>query len=336
MQTEVERLGFYTACGECAEGQHLAEMLAPQLRGTLLKLSASEAAKELAQRATRTLHSFVSKIKVSIESIKISFDGPKQLGSADSGDLGSDLTDLFIAIGEAAKGSNTAFSIFVDEMQYLDKESLRAILMALHKVNQRGLPVYFVGAGLPPLIGRMGDARSYAERLFSVPDIGALRKQHVADALTIPIEKAKGFIEPRAIEHIYRVTAGYAYFVQEWGFHAWNNATGVNIDLKAAQHSDLLARENLDRDFFSFRFNRLTTAEKEYLRAMAAVAGTDPVKSGKVAELLGKKSSAVGYIRNSLIDKGMIYSPVYGDNAFTVPLFDQFMRRTMPGWRPRN
>jgi hypothetical protein len=182
----------------------------------------------------------------------------------------------------------------------------------------------------------MGDSRSYSERLFSVPAMGSLTRKDVQDALVLPVERAKAFIEPRAVDHIHKASGGYAYFVQEWGLHSWNAAKGRNIDLNAAQNADSLVRDSLDRSFFSFRFDRLTSAEKEYLRAMASVAGTDPVKSGKIAELLGKKSSTVGYVRNSLIAKGMIYSPVYGDNAFTVPHFDQYMRRIMPGWRPKN
>jgi len=278
----------------------------------------------------------VSQIKLSYEGVKLSIDGPKEPGSADSGNLSADLTDLFIATGEAARENRTAFGILVDEMQYLSEDSVRAILMALHKISQRRLPLYFVGAGLPPLIGNMGNSRSYSERLFSVPKMGPLGRADVANALSAPVERAKAFIDPRAIDHIYRESGGYAYFVQEWGQHAWNAAKGQNIDLRAAQNADSLARDSLDRNFFSFRVDRLSDAEKEYLRAMASGAGTDPVKSGRIAELLGKKSSAVGYIRNSLIDKGMIYSPVYGDNAFTVPHFDQFMRRMMPGWKPKN
>lgn len=336
IQTDVERRGFFTATCECAENQHLGEVLLPQLRSALMKMSAVAVAKDVAQRAVRTLHSFVSQIKLAYEGVKLTFDGPKEPGAADSGDLSADLTDLFVSIGDAARAENTALAIFVDEMQYLDKGSLRAVLMALHKVSQRGLPVYFVGAGLPLLIGNIGNSRSYAERLFSVPTVGPLAKKDVHEALTIPVEKAKAFIEPRAVDHIFKASGGYAYFVQEWGLHAWNAAQGRNIDLRAAQNADSVARDSLDRNFFSFRFDRLTNAEKEYLRAMASVAGTDPVKSGKIAELLGKKSNTVGYIRNSLIEKGMIYSPIYGDNAFTVPHFDQFMRRTMQAWRPKN
>ena len=336
VQADIERRDFFTASCECVENRHLAEALLPQLRSTLMKMNTAAAVKEAAQRALRTLHSFVAQIKLSYEGVKLTIDGPKEEGAADSGELGADLTDLFVSCGEAARANNTALAIFVDEMQYLDEESLRAILMALHKINQRGLPIYYIGAGLPPLIGNMGNSRSYSERLFSVPEMGPLTRSDVRDALLIPIEKAKAFIEQRAIDHIHKASGGYAYFVQEWGLHAWNAAKGQDIDLRAVQNADSLVKASLDRSFFSFRFDRLNSAEKEYLRAMASVAGTEPVKSGKIAELLGKKSNTVGYIRNSLVEKGMIYSPVYGDNAFTVPHFDQFMRRTMPAWRPKH
>jgi AAA ATPase domain len=211
IQADIERRGFSTADCECAEGQHLAEALLPKLRSSLIKLSTGAAAKDMTQRALRTLHSFVSQIKLSYEGVKLSIDGPKEPGSADSGNLSADLTDLFIATGEAARENKTAFGILVDEMQYLSEDSVRAILMALHKISQRRLPLYFVGAGLPPLIGNMGNSRSYSERLFSVPKMGPLGRADVANALSAPVERAKVFIDSRAIDHIYRESGGYAY-----------------------------------------------------------------------------------------------------------------------------
>ena len=132
-----------------------------------------------------------------------------------------------------------------------------------------------------------------------------------------------------AIEEILKRTKGYPYFIQEWGYQSWNLASSSPIDIKTVKKATDISIQRLDESFFRVRFDRLTKREKEYLRALADF-GSGAHRSGDIAEKLGVKPQGIAPIRNSLIKKGMIYSPMYGDTEFTVPLFDEFMKRAMP------
>lgn len=327
-------LGLEAFSIECIDKKRLDQMLVPYLRSSLFRLDKREGLNETVRKAFRVLHSFASKISVKYGEFEFDLAGPKEEGVADSGDLETDLPELVMAVAEAAKSKNTAVLIILDEMQYLAAPELSALIMAVHKAAQRQMPVALVGAGLPPLLGKMGNSKSYAERLFDYPRVGPLDREGVVQAVQMPVEASKAFVERRAVDHIFNVTKGYPYFVQEWGHHAWNCAKGSNIELRAAQNADSAARKSLDESFFSVRFDRLTPGEKEYLRSMAYFGG-ESVKSSKIAEALGQSPQSANTLRSSLIKKGMIYSPSYGDAAFTVPLFDQFMRRKIPDWSPK-
>ena len=279
------------------------------------------------------MQGFISRLKVKYGDIEMSLDVSPETGVADSGDLEADLPELMLAIGHAATSRNAAVALIFDEMQYLGKTELSALIMAMHKISQKQLPVLLMGAGLPPLLGHMGNSKSYAERLFDYPRVGPLDRKGVEQAVQTPVEKARAYIDRRAIDHIFQVSQGYPFFVQQWAHDAWNCAKGSNIDLTSAQHADSEARKNLDEGFFSVRFDRLTPAEKSYLRAMAYF-GSESVKSGKIASAIRQKVQAANTIRTALIRKGMIYSPTYGDTAFTVPMFDQFMRRKVRSGSP--
>jgi hypothetical protein len=214
------------------------------------------------------------------------------------------------------------------------EDELAALITALHRTAQRQLPVVLVGAGLPQLRGRMGRAKSYAERLFDFPEIGALPPDAASRAIVIPIENEGVSITPEAVERIVSTTEGFAYFLQEWGKHSWDAAPGSPIretDVAIASQTAIAA---LDAGFFGVRFDRLTPGEKRYLRAMASL-GPGPHRSGDIARVLRRPVTALAPMRSQLINKGMVFSPSHGDTAFTVPLFDAFMRRIMPGedWR---
>ncbi|MFC0138733.1 hypothetical protein ACFFJN_00485 [Erwinia mallotivora] len=207
---------------------------------------------------------------------------------------------------------------------------LAALITALHRCSQLNLPVTLVGAGLPQLRGRTGNAKSYAERLFDFPVVGPLNRDESTQAIVIPAQAQDVHFEQAAIEAIIIKTQGYPCFIQEWGSHTWLEAQSSPITAVDVYNASIIAIAALDESFFGVRFDRLTPSEKRYLRAMAEL-GPGPHRSGDIAEQLGKKSSALGLVRTSLINKGMIWSPNHGDNAFTVPLFDSFMRRAMPG-----
>jgi hypothetical protein len=329
-----EALGIHTLRVEAPENRSLPALLAPQLRLALLQLSHVEHAKESAKKGLRALAGFAKALKVKYADIEVGLDFDPEPGLADNGDLEQDLAALLETVGLAAQKADSACVLFVDELQYVAEEQLAALISGLHRCAQRSLPIGLLGAGLPQLVGRMGKAKSYAERLFDFPEIGPLPSQEAALAITKPAEKEGVEITSDAVAAIVKETRGYPYFLQEWGKHAWNAASTSPIALSDVRVASVSAIAALDASFFRVRFDRLTPAEKKYLRAMAEL-GPGPHRSGAIADCLQRDVTSLGVMRNKIIAKGMIFSPNHGDTAFTVPLFDEYMRRIMPGddWR---
>jgi hypothetical protein len=325
-----EARGMQTVRIEAPEHRSLPALLAPALRLALLHLSGKEAAKEYAVRALRALAGFASKLKVTYQDIEVGLDYDPEPGLADNGDLEGDLSVLLQQVGIAAKAAETALIMFLDELQYVKEPQLAALISALHRCSQEQLPVTVVGAGLPQLRGRMGEAKSYAERLFDFPEIGPLNSEDATDAIVKPVQSEGAEIEPEAVNLIVEKTEGYPYFLQEWGKHTWDVASESPIRRADVMHASQEAVAALDESFFRVRFDRLTPTEKRYLRAMAEL-GPGPHRSGDIAEQMGRTVNSLGPTRAGLIGKGMIWSPTHGDTAFTVPLFDEFMKRIMPG-----
>ena len=334
MRDDAEATGIHTLRVEAPESRSLPAILAPQLRLALLRLSRNEQARDLAQRALRGLAGFAKALKVKFEDIEVGMDFEPEPGLADNGDLEHDLQALLEAAGAAAQKAGTALVMFVDELQYVEENQLAALIAALHRAAQRRLPVVLVGAGMPQLRGRMGRAKSYAERLFDFPEIGPLPPPAARTAITKPAAAEGVQVSDDALELIVRKTHGYPYFLQEWGKHAWDTASKSPITLQDVELASASAVAALDESFFRVRFDRLTPLEKRYLRAMAEL-GPGPHRSGDIAEQLKRGVTALGPTRNQLICKGMIWSPRHGDTSFTVHLFDEFMHRIMPGedWR---
>jgi hypothetical protein len=334
MRDDAEGAGIHTVRIEAPEGRSLPALLAPQLRVALLRLSRNEHAKALGERALRALAGFAKSLKLKYHDIEVGFDFEPEPGLADNGDLEHDLQALLEAVGEAAKKAGTALVLFIDELQYVKEAELAALITSLHRTAQRRLPVALVGAGLPQLRGRTGEAKSYAERLFDFPQVGALPAEAAKYAIAKPMADQGVAIDADALDLIVLETHGYPYFLQEWGKRAWEIATASPITRDDVEQGSKVAVAALDESFFRVRFDRLTPSEKVYLRAMAEL-GAGPHRSGDVADVLRRKVSALAPIRSQLIAKGMIYSPSHGDTAFTVPLFDEFIRRIMPGdsWR---
>lgn len=321
--------GFLTTRAEAREDRSLPALLAPQLRAALLVLSKKAQVRELAQRALRGLAGFARALKVKYDDIEVGLDFEPEPGLADNGDLELDLQSLIELVGRAAQAGDTAVVLFIDELQYVKEPELAALITALHRAAQLRLPVTLVGAGLPQLRGRMGKAKSYVERLFDFPEIGALPEEAARKAIVNPaLEEGVEYDEP-AVDRIIEVTEGYPYFLQEWGKHVWDLADASPIELSDVENASSIAIAALDESFFRVRFDRLTPREKQYLRAMAEL-GPGPHRSGDIAEILDRKVESVAPLRNGLIGKGMIWSPHHGDTAFTVPLFDQYMKRIMP------
>jgi hypothetical protein len=330
MREEAEHAGMQTLRVEAPESRSLPALLAPQLRMALHRLSRNAKAKALAMRALRGLAGFAKALKFKYQDIEVGLDLEPEPGLADNGDLEHDLQALLEVVGVAAREAGTPLVLFIDELQYVEEEQLAALITALHRMAQRRLPVVLVGAGLPQLPGQMGRAKSYAERLFDFPVIGPLPAPAARTAIAKPLAEHHVEIEDGALLEILKRTRGYPYFLQEWGKHTWDTAEASPITRGDVERASDAAVAALDESFFRVRFDRLTPLEKRYLRAMAQL-GPGPHRSGDIADVLRRKVTALGPTRNQLIAKGMIWSPSHGDTAFTVPLFDEFMTRIMPG-----
>lgn len=330
---EIERLAlthkYRTVFVEAHDGKSLPALLAPHLRTLLFNLDRLAGVGNKAKQALGVLKSFVSAVHLKVGEIELGLDLEPTSGQADSGDLEVDLPTLFVAVAEAAQERKVAVAIFIDEIQYLAKSELSALIMAMHKMQQRQLPLILIGAGLSVLPSLAGNSKSYAERLFDFPLMTALSEEDAAKALQEPVQSEKVSFSSEAVKEIYRLTLGYPYFIQEWGYQAWNYAVKSPIDLKAVHKASEVVMSRLDENFFRVRFDRLTPKEKIYLRAMAEL-GEGPYRSGQIAKLLNENTTALATTRANLINKGMVYSTAHGEMAFTVPLFDQFMRRVIP------
>ncbi len=328
IRRRAETAGYQCLMVEAREGENLFRLLAPGLRRLLLSLDESEARGDRVRRGMRVLQSFLSTLKVRVGDAEFSVEGPKERGVADSGQIDSDLADMFLALAAAAQETGTAVAILLDELQYVSEDELSALIMAVHRIAQEGLPLIVIGAGLPQLAGKTGRAKSYAERLFVFPLIGPLSEPDAKTAIQEPARAEGAEFSAEALSEIYLKTQGYPYFLQEWGSQCWNGAPKSPIGVDTVARASQLVIASLDASFFRVRFDRLTPREKDYLRAMAEL-GPVPQRSGDIAQLLGTTSERVAPLRASLISKGMVYSPQHGDTAFTVPLFDEFMKRTM-------
>lgn len=323
-----EQSGHLTSFIEAPENRSLSELLIPRINQVLRKLSLVEQAKVKAHQALRALRSFASVFQVSYGEATLSVD--PEVGIADSGDLESDLTELFVRVGEAAKAAGKAWTLLIDEVQYLRQNDLAALIVALHKISQKGLPVLFFGAGLPQVAALSGDAKSYAERLFHYPGVGPLLLEDAKTAIRQPVEDEGQSISEDALDEIFLKTQGYPYFLQEWGYQCWNIAQDTGINACDALQAAGEATRRLDDGFFKVRFDRLTPKEREYVIAMARL-GAGPYRSSDIAAALDETHQSLGPRRSQIISKGMIYSPSHGDIAFTVPMFNDYVARNFAG-----
>ncbi|MEQ1810960.1 MAG: ATP-binding protein [Terricaulis sp.] len=319
-----EEEGCQTALLEIDPGTPLAQQLAPQLQHILHRLDRVKKAGNEVQKAFGALRSFASMFKATVGDVDFGF-----AVTPATGDLSIDLTDLFVAIAEAAKKRDTAVILLIDEIQYLQKDDLSALIMAMHKIAQRQLPLLLFGGGLPQLAKLAGDAKSYAERLFDYPPIGPLDEAGARLALSAPAEREGVKYAKDALDYVIEQTGRYPFFLQVWGSHCWDAAQKSPITLADAKRASETAIAALDEGIFKVRLARLTERQKAYARAMAEF-GAEPVNSSDVANAMKLSLSQAAPIRDELIKKGMAYSPERGLIGFTVPKFDEYMRRAMP------
>ncbi|MEQ1499625.1 MAG: ATP-binding protein, partial [Novosphingobium sp.] len=324
IEQKAEENGYLTSFIEAPEDRKLVDLLYPKIHQVLRKLSIVEAAKVATHSAMRALRSFAGAFKLNVGDFEFSVD--PEPGIADSGNLEYDVTELFLKVGEAARAAGRGWTLLIDEVQYLSTEELGALIVAIHRNNQKALPVILFGAGLPAISALSGDAKSYAERLFIFPKVDALPYDDAVSAIRQPIEEEGETIEVGVLDEIVTLTRGYPYFLQEWGHQVWNASPSSPIAISCIEMAGKEALRRLDEGFFKVRIDRLTPKEREYVIAMARL-GPGPYRSADVAEVLGEKLATLGPRRAQIIAKGMIYSPAHGDIAFTVPLFDEYLKR---------
>lgn len=329
MRWDAESTGIQTLRIEAPENKSLPAMLAPELRKALLRMSTIASAKDVSQRALRALAGFAKGLKLKFADIEVGFDYEPEPGLADNGELESDLTALLVQTGEAAKAAGTVMVMFIDELQYVKEREFAALISALHRCAHLRLPITLVGAGLPQLLALAGEAKSYSERLFEYPPVDKLNTTAALYALRKPAQQLGVDYTDEAAQAIVEKTQGYPYFLQEWGKHTWDLATTSPITLDVVKTATQLTIAGLDESFFKVRLERTTPSERRYLRAMADL-GPGPHRSGDIANQLLKTVSTQAPVRSSLIRKGIVWSPTHGDTAFTVPLFHEYLLRTVP------
>ncbi|MFI3244848.1 MAG: ATP-binding protein [Akkermansia sp.] len=332
-QMAMER-GYRCISIECTVGKSLSETLTPQLRRYLFELDRMEGVKEKVKQGLMTLRSFMNGLKLSFSEISLEIC-PLQ-GIADTGDITLDLPELFIALAEAAAEKKTGLAIFIDEVQSIPPAELGALIMSMHKMQQKQLPLVLVSAGLPTLPRLAGEAKSYAERLFDFQQVGALSLQDAKEALLVPAQQEGVQIDDAALNRICQHAQGYPYFLQVWGYQTWNNAKSSPIGVHDIEQSELDVLKHLDSNFFLVRYDRLSDSEKRFMRAMAQYP-QGQCKSSDLQKELGIKSTSLTPTRAKLVNKGMVYSPRHGVLDYSVPMFGDFMRRVMPNddWRQR-
>ena len=322
---EMERIseneGYATEHLEMSEDDDFRRVIAKSSRKLLLKIDKLENLKDKCKNALGVLKAFSLAIP---DGPELRIDVDAVTGVADSGDLDTDLVDLLVSVGEAAQELNRPICFLIDEVQYLSEKAMAGLISASHRISQKSLPI--VCAGLPQVAALTGDAKSYAERLFEFISIGELINGADAEALIGPLANTGVDYEDTAKQILLDEAKGYPYFIQEFGKQAWNQAEKNHITEEDALNASITAIAELDRSFFKVRMDRATTAERRFMMAMAFLGG-GICKSSKVADRLGMKVNSIGPVRATLISKGFVYSPQHGEIAFTVPLFDEYVRR---------
>jgi len=291
------------------------------------QMSVKERARNYVQKAMSVLKAF--KITYSPEgeiSIGLNEDVVAAIGVSDTGNFANDLTELFVAMGTLAKNSESSICLFIDEIQYLKDDEFEALITAVHRVNQKGLPVILLAAGLPKVAKIAGDIKSYAERLFSFISIGSLEADAAKLALVEPAKKMGITFTNEAIDEILSITEGYPYFLQEYGKQVWAFIKDGNIDVVSVREAYPIFEKSLDDSFFKVRYDRATPKEKEFMMAMTQC-GELPCTIAQIASKMQTNVKSISPLRAQLIYKGFIYATSYGEVDFTVPQFNKYINR---------
>lgn len=319
-------VGWPAQTKEAGRNSSVAALVGRAARRALLQMSTKKRAARHIRRALEVLKSFELTLPGDV-SFKLEV-GPSA-GEADSGDLADDLRDVLVAVGEAAAEAGLGFALILDEVQNLARDDYEALIMALHRAKQKSLPVTFVGAGLPLIPALTAEAKSYAERMFVYPRLGALDEDAAREALVAPARNQGITWETTAAEHVLTYTEGYPYFLQEYGRRAWAQNSAATITLDDVRAAQVVVEDDLDENFFEPRIGRLAESERLYVSALADL-GDGPQQTSAVAARLGRTVNSLSPPRDALIQSAVIYAPERGYVDFTVPHCASFVRRRYP------
>lgn len=322
-EDHAESEGFITYYHELTPDTGLIGQIARDVQGALARL-------KLTTRAAARVRSALEHLST------IRLTGPEGIGlavdlrRADEGTIAGDLAELFLALGAVAAGKGSGVIFLLDEVQFANEVEYRALISGLHRATQKNMPISATAAGLPQIPRLTGQARSYAERLFTFPVIAGLREQDARSALVEPARRQGVDYQPDALARALAWTRGYPFYIQQLGKHVWNLAASSPMTSEDVDAAIPVAQAALDSSIYEVRIQRATAEERRYMRAMAEL-GEGPYRSGMVAAQLARKTSEVSMARQHLIDKGLVYATEdYGHIDFTIPRFDEFMRRHMP------
>lgn len=304
------------------------EELLLRLKDALYLLDFSTKVKRGVKYAFSVLRNFVRAFAVNVGDVGLSVEMAQ--GVASTGNMELDLSEVLKACARAAKESGRAIGLYIDELQGLDIEAMRGIIVALHHAAQESLPIYLVGSGLPSIRSLVGKSKTYAERMFNYSEIGALSAADAEAAVANPMNDNGVRIEAAAVAEIFRITRGYPYFLQEYGYQLWQAADVPQITRETVLGLANVVEARLDDNFFDVRFDRVSNAERAFLRVMADLESEGVVPMAEISKKMGRTAAALSPVRAALIKKGMLYSPQHGEIAFTVPLFGDYMKRAMP------
>ncbi len=323
LQRSAEERGIFCKHIEVEERKDFISQIASCAQGFLRKISTRENLKYLIQKPLDAIKALVISFDPENSTFSLSMQEQELYRSTN---LTQSLTDVFTALGEAAYEAETPICFFIDEIQYMKKQELGALIAAIHRSNQLGYPIMIVGAGLPKIYKMLSEEKSYSERLFMYKEIGSLSEEQAEKAITEPVRKLGAEYDEAAVKRIFGTTRGYPFFIQQLCQIVYENAEGSVITEEDVLRAEPEFYRVLDNGFFKVRYERCSDADKKFIFSMVRC-GELPCTISNVAKNLHKRVSAISTMRAQLISKGIIYSEKHGELDFTVPEFDGFIRR---------
>ncbi len=313
---------------EIAEKRGFLRQIANYSKKMIHNMSTVEAAKEFTKKALAVLQAFNVTYNPKEQTFTVGASEPSEYIT--TGILSDDLTDMFVTMGRTAAKAGRVICFFIDEIQYMKDNEMEALINALHRVNQLRLPIILFGAGLPKVLRIFGEVKTYAERLFKFVSVAELAEEDSREAIEKPANDFGVKYTEDALKEILRWSKGYPYFIQELCNVIWEYTESETISETDVEHVIPIFLKNLDESFFKVRYERCTKKEHDFLFAMVKC-GTLPCTISNVAHFMKKRGNSISPLRAQLISKGIIYSTGHGEIDFTVPLFDEYLKRINPG-----